>query len=103
MKMALVFMAAWNISAGYSYANNGVNDSYQSDLSYGLASNTIAGGVFVDVGELLTINAGFSYVMYDDYSKAQSYQLPQSTVVVDYMDTYTKETMLFAIGVDIHL
>jgi len=97
------FLGILGVSAGYSYSNNGVNDSYQSDLSYALSSNTIAGGVFVDVGELLTINAGFSYVMYDDYSKAQSYQLPEMPVVIDYTDTYTKETMLFAIGVDIHL
>jgi long-subunit fatty acid transport protein len=90
------------VSAGYSYANNGVNDLYQSDLSYGLSSNTVGGGVFVDVGELLTINAGFTYVMYDDYSKDQAYQLPESPMVIDYMDTYAKETMLFAIGVDIH-
>ena len=55
------------ISAGFLTANNGVNQSYQSDMSYGLKSNTVGGGLFVHLGELLTINAGVSYVMYQDY------------------------------------
>jgi long-subunit fatty acid transport protein len=97
------FLGILGVSAGFSTGNLGVNDSYQSDLSYGLKSTSVGGGVFVDIGELLTINAGFTYVMYDDYSKDQAYQLPESPIVIDYADTYAKETMLFAIGVDIHL
>jgi hypothetical protein len=84
------------LSAGYSGGNLGVNDGYQSDLSYALKSNTVAGGVFVDLGELLTINAGLVYVMYDDYTK--SYTTP-----VPYDETFMKKSTLFAIGLDIHL
>jgi long-subunit fatty acid transport protein len=87
------------LSAGYSYANNGVNDAYQSDLSYALKSNTVGGGVFVDLGEMITINAGVTYVMYDDYSKSQTYELTPSALV-PYTDTYAKNTMIFAVGID---
>jgi len=97
------FLGLLGVSVAYGYANNGVNDMYQSDLKYGLQSSTIAGGVFVDIGELLTINAGVSYVMYDEYDKAQSYLPAGFPAAVDFTDTYMKETMIIAIGVDIHL
>ena len=90
------------ISAGFSTGNNGVNDNYQSDLTNSLMSNTVGGGVFVDLGEMVTLNAGFSYVMYQDYEKAYSYDL-SPTIAIPYTTTYGKNTMLFAIGVDINL
>jgi long-chain fatty acid transport protein len=91
------------ISAGYSTGNNGVNDNYQSDFGYGLKSNTVGGGVFIDVGELVTINAGVSYTMYDDYSKAQAYQPTGFPQAVPYTDTYGKNSLIIAVGVDINL
>ena len=87
------------ISAGFSTGNLGVNDDYQSDLSYALKSSTVGGGVFVDVGEMITINAGVTYVMYDDYSKSQTYEL-SPTALVPYTDTYAKNTMIIAVGLD---
>ena len=95
------FLGILGVSAGYSGGNLGVNDNYQSDLSYALKSSSVGGGVFVDVGELVTINAGFTYVMYEDYSKDQSYTT-EGFPEVGYIDTYAKDTYLFAIGVDIH-
>jgi len=91
------------VSAGYSTGNLGVNDSYQSDLSYGLRSQTVGGGVFVDVGEMVTINAGVSYTMYDDYSNSQSYLPTGFPQAVPFTDTYGKNTMIIAVGVDISL
>lgn len=85
------------VSAGFSYGNNGVNQDYQSDLSYGLKSNTVGGGVFVNVGEMFTINAGVVYVMYEDYDNAQTYDM----LGTSFTDTYGKETFIVAIGVDI--
>ena len=90
------------ISAGYSAGNNGVNDSYQSDFGHGLKSSTIGGGVFVDVGEMITINAGVSVTSYDDYTLAGSNALSE-TVVIPYNTTYGKNTMIIAVGVDINL
>ena len=94
------FLGILGVSAGYSGGNLGVNDNYQSDLSYGLKSNSVAGGVFVNVTEMITINAGFTYVMYEDYSNAQSYQPLGFPAAVDFVDTYGKDTKVFAIGVD---
>lgn len=90
------------LSVGYSSGNNGVNDNYQSDLTYALKSRTFAGGVFVDVGEMVRINAGFNMTLYDDYSQSLTYQMAP-TVAVPYTNTYGKKTTIFAIGVDIKL
>jgi len=90
------------VSAGFSTNNNGVNENYQSGLSYALKSNTVAGGVFVDLGEMITLNAGFTYVMYDDYTMDKSYLPLGFPAPVDFTETYAKNTMIFAIGIDIH-
>ena len=34
-------------------------NAYQSDISYANKSNSIAGGVFVELGEIVTLNAGY--------------------------------------------
>lgn len=94
------FLGILGVSVGYSGGNLGVNDQYQSDLSYANKSNSIAGGVFVNVTEMITINAGFTYVMYDDYSKSQATQPMGFPAAIDFMDTYAKDTKLFGIGVD---
>jgi len=83
------------VSAGYTSGNNGVNDNYQSGLTYGLKSASWGAGVFVDLGEMITLNAGYSATSYDDYSKSQS-----SSVSIPYTDTYAKSTHMFAFGID---
>ncbi len=88
------------LSAGYTGGNNGVNDNYQSGITYALKSRTYGGGFFVEVGEMLTFNAGINWTKYDDYSQSLSNAL-SPTAIVPYTDTYTKETMIFAFGVDI--
>jgi len=90
------------VSAGYTSGNNGVNDSYQSNITYELKSQTWGAGVFVDVGEMVTINAGFNMTYYDDYNQPNSYALAPG-FVVPYTDILGKKTTIFAIGVDIHL
>jgi long-subunit fatty acid transport protein len=83
------------ISAGYTFGNLGVNDNYQSGLTYANKNSSIAGGLFFEVGELLVINAGYVHTMYDDYS------VDFSGDMGSYTETYGKATDLFAIGVDI--
>jgi len=94
------FLGILGVSVGYLGGNFGVNDQYQSDMSYSNNSNTIGGGLFVDLGEIATINAGYTRVMYDDYKESYSVS---TTNPFAYSDTYTKSTSIFAIGVDIHL
>ncbi|MFO7670805.1 MAG: outer membrane beta-barrel protein [Bacteroidales bacterium] len=81
------------VSAGYNFGNLGVNDNYQSDRRYANKSSSIAGGVFVEVGKMVTINAGYVYVMYDDYSE-------ELAGPPAWTDTYGKKTDIVAIGVD---
>ena len=90
------------VSAGFTSGNNGVNDGYQSNVTYALKSQTWGAGVFVDVGEKITINAGFNMTSYEDYSQPKSYFLAPS-IEVPYADKYGKKTTIFAIGVDISL
>jgi len=84
------------VSGGYTSGNNGVNDNYQSGLTYGLKSASWGAGVFVNLGDMITLNAGYSVTNYDDYTKAQT-----SIVGVPYNDTYAKHTSMFAFGIDI--
>jgi len=91
------------ISAGYTGGNNGINDNYQSDFTQGLKSQTVGAGVFVDVGEKITINAGVAFVMYDDYQNAQTYTPTGFPQAVPFTDTYGKNTTIIAVGVDINL
>jgi len=91
------------VSAGYSGGNNGVNDNYQSDLGYALKSQTVGGGVFVNLSKMVTINAGVAFVMYEDYDKAQSYTPTGFPGAVPFTDTYGKKTMIVGVGVDINL
>jgi len=90
------FLAILGASVGYSFGNLGVNDTYQSDMSYALKSSTLAGGVFVHLGEMMILNAGVVYVMYDDYDKAFTSPAP-------YSEIYGKKTTIFSIGLDISL
>jgi long-subunit fatty acid transport protein len=89
------------ISAGFSYAQSGINDSYQSDLSYSLNSNTVAGGIVINPLKRLAINAGIVYVMYKDADVQRSYSLGGN--MFDYSTNYLKNTILFAVGVDFSL
>ncbi len=95
------FLGILGVSAGYTGGNNGVNDTYQSDLSYALKSQTVGGGVFVDIGEMVTINAGVALTMYEDYTEPGSYTPLGFPSAVPYNTTYGKDNMIIAIGVDL--
>jgi len=95
------FIDFLGVSVGYTSGNNGVNESYQSDLNYGLKSRTYGGGLFADIGEKVTVNAAFNMTYYDDYNQSLAYDLAP-TVQIPYTNTLGKKTSIFAIGVDIH-
>ena len=74
VSVSLEYMLKDNIgvSGGYSLGNNGVNDSYQSDLNHALQTSTVAGGIFVGIGNKIGINAGVVYVLYKEGSITQA-------------------------------
>ena len=50
-------------SAGYVYANQGVNSMYQSDLTYGLATHTFGAGGAYSITDNIKINLGGSIIL----------------------------------------
>lgn len=87
------------ISAGYTSGNIGVNEDYQNSMTYALKSQTFGGGIFVDLSDMIRINAAYNMTTYQDQDKALSYALAPS-ISVPYTDSYAKQTSIFAIGVD---
>ncbi len=90
------------LSGGYSWANQGVNAKYQSDLTYGLGTQTFGFGGAFNVTEKIQINLGAGYTMYKEDSKTVDHLFPSTPAVnVPATETYRKSTMLVGIGVDL--
>lgn len=105
LSLEYMLMHNFGISAGYAYANKGVNDLYQSDLNFALEANTIAGGFCFAPARRLTINAGIVYVISNKNSVRRSYTLTfdEEPYAIPYTDTYEKRSVLFAVGLDVRL
>jgi long-subunit fatty acid transport protein len=88
------------ISVGYLKVNSGANDKYQSDISYSLSTNTVGGGFVINIGELLQVNLGFDYVMYQKSDVALTETLGEN--VIPYTTTYEKSTTVLGVGVDLN-
>jgi long-chain fatty acid transport protein len=85
-------------SAGYVYANLGVNSLYQSDLTYDLATHTFgAGGAYL-ITDKIKINLGASYTLYMDDSKDVNHFLGSVNLLPK--ETYKKTAMVFGLGLD---
>ncbi len=83
------------VSAGYLLANTGVNDKYQSDISYSLSTNTVGGGLVYGITDNIQLNLGFDYVMYKNDNVAEG------TAPLTFTNTYGKQTILTGVGLDI--
>ncbi|MBN1132185.1 MAG: hypothetical protein JXR52_10190 [Bacteroidales bacterium] len=101
LALSLEYMLKDNfgLSAGYVLSRNGINETYQSDLKYALQTNSVGGGFYFGIGERIGINAGVVYVIYSDDAVERTY--PRTGLA--YTESYSKKTMLFAIGLDFHL
>jgi len=89
------------VSTGYLHAHTGVNQHYQSNLSFSLSTNTVALGGAYKINDMFKVNLGAYYVMYD---KGYYTQYEGSGVnTIAYEETYLKSTFVAAIGVDITL
>ncbi len=88
------------VSGGYVWANQGVNDIYQSDLNYGLATQTFGLGGAYNVNEKIQINVGAGYTMYKDDTKVLDHILSGTTTNISANETYRKSTMMIGVGVD---
>jgi len=86
------------VSCGYVWANKGVNEKYQSDLSYGLATQTFGLGGAYNVKENIQINLGFGYTYYSPDTKNIEHVMGKTVYVAE--ESYYKSTKIVAVGVD---
>ena len=90
------------VSAGWLTTITGVNDNYQSDLTYSLNTNTVGGGFGFMISDMIDINLGGSYTFYQEGSKIYSHNLAGSGVLIPATDVYNKDTWVVAVGLDFH-
>ena len=82
------------LSTGFLYAKTGVNNDYQSDLSYSLTSSTIGVGGAYKISNKMLLNLGFGYTMYEDGVAS----LTHNFVAVN--ENYTKSNLIVSVGLD---
>jgi long-subunit fatty acid transport protein len=86
------------ISGGYLLAKTGVNENYQSDLSYSLTSSTIGAGGAYKFSDNLMLNLGVGYTIYQDGEKTFNHLLGENVIPVT--ETYKKDNLFIAVGID---
>ncbi len=84
-------------SAGYLYAQTGVGQGYQTDISHSLSSNSVGFGGAFKANEMLTINVGILYTQYAQSQKDINY-----TGFGSVKETYNRNNLGFGIGFDFH-
>ncbi len=86
------------LSAGWLTTITGVNDNYQTDLSYSLPSNTFGAGLGFRINEMIDLNLGGSYTFYKEGEKSYEPDIPVGTVT----EAYDKNVWIIALGLDFH-
>jgi len=89
------------ISAGYLAAVTGVNEKYQSDLSFSLTTNTVGAGIAYKFSDTFTAQFGGFYTSYNDQTVDRT--APLGDNLVPYTENYDKTTYAFSLGLDISL
>lgn len=88
------------VSGGYVWANQGVNDKYQSDLTFGLGTQTFGAGGAYSINDKIQINLGFGYTLYMEDSKSVDHIFSATGANIPSNETYRKNTMMVGVGVD---
>jgi len=81
---------ALSISLGYLRATTGANEFYQTDLSYSLNSNTVAGGFKYALNPTTALNFGVSNTFYEEGNNED--------VGTIYAERYNKTAFVIAFG-----
>ena len=89
------------VSGGYIWSNKGVNEKYQSDLTYGLATQTIGFGGAYLITEKIQLNLGASTTLYEPSSRAVDHIFSGTGGNIPSIEKYAKNTFLVGIGLDI--
>ena len=90
------------VSGGYVYANKGVNNRYQSDMTFGNATHTFGAGGALSVTDNIKINLGACYTAYIKNSKTVDHIVEVAGVPVNIPaeESYKKSTIIFGLGLD---
>jgi len=93
------------VSAGYLAAITGVNEKYQSDMSFSLTTNTFGGGFAYEINDMFTAQIGAFSTSYKEQSVdyTHSFQTSAGVENIPYTETYDKKTFAFSLGIDISL
>lgn len=82
----------FTVSAGYMMGQTGISEAYQSNTSFSLSSSTIGLGAAINLSEQMSIDLGFSKMIYED--------MDDNTAAPAYTTNYDKDGFMFAIGVN---
>ncbi len=83
------------VSGGFLYTKPGPTKEYQTDLSYYTLSNNIGLGAAYKINDMLEIELGGAYVMYQDDEK----DFTRNTL--PYTETYGKSSWIVAAGINL--
>ena len=89
------------VSGGYLWSNKGVNDKYQSDLTYANASHTFGAGVAYSFTDKIKLNLGGSYTMYVKNQKVVDHIFSATDTNIPSNESYEKNTFIIGVGLDI--
>ena len=91
------------VSAGVQFTRTGVTDDYQKDLSFSLDSYSIGFGGAVNVSKNVTINIGYFWTSYSDWTidkdKYSSVTGTNPPVYIQGKDVFSRTNKVFAAGV----
>lgn len=92
------------VSGGVQFTRTGVTDDYQKDLSFSLDSYSIGFGGAVNVSKNVTINIGYFWTSYSDWTiEKDQYSSVAGTnppVYIQGKDVFSRTNKVFAAGVD---
>ncbi|MBE0676152.1 MAG: aromatic hydrocarbon degradation protein [Bacteroidales bacterium] len=88
-------------SAGWLGTYSGVNSNYINDQRYSANTNTFGGGVGYRITDLIDLNIGASYTVYD-LAEKQYNNFLGGVVPVPILETYDKATWIVAVGLDFY-
>jgi long-chain fatty acid transport protein len=83
------------VSAGWLATVTGVNENYQSDLTYSTNTNSFGAGFGYRINDMIDLNIGGQYTFYKEGSKTFTRLAPIT-------ETYNKKTWIVGIGLDFY-
>jgi long-chain fatty acid transport protein len=86
------------VSGGWLHTIPGVNDFYQSDMSYSTKTNSFGAGFGYRITPSIDLNIGGQYTLYAEGSKSFNHLLGTNPIPVT--ETYKKSTWIVGVGLD---